>query len=373
MPNPGFGARSRAKRRAPVADAVNLMTTAPKIMVVGLGGIGGIVAAHLMDAGYEVTGVSANAEVRRALAAGFRVDGAGRSFTARGKVVESPPPTARYDFVLLATQPPQVEAAARRHAGALAEQGAMVVFQNGLCEERVADIVGASRVVGAIISWGASMIAPGHFRRTSRGGFTVGALVDGLEARRERLAEALRHVGPVAATDNLRGARWSKLAFNCAVSSLGTVGGDRLGPLLARSFVRRLGLEVMTEAVEVARAEGVVLEKLAGTVDLERLALSDRERAGQGRWSLRAKHAVLLAAGARYRRLRSSMLAAIERGRPPAVDFLNGEITGRADRYGLRTPVNAALRRTVHRIAAGEARSSVSTLREIFEDTRPKV
>ncbi len=342
-------------------------------MVVGLGGIGGIVAAHLLDAGYDVTGVSANPDVRRALAAGFRVDGTGRSFTATGKVVESPPSDTRYDFVLLATQPPQVEAAARHHAEALADHGAMVVFQNGLCEERVARIVGARRVIGAIISWGASMIAPGHFRRTSRGGFTVGALVDGLEERCVSVAAALRSIGPVAATDNLRGARWSKLAFNCAVSSLGTVGGDRLGPLLARSFVRRLGLEVLTEAVEVARAEGVVLEKIAGTVDLEHLALSDRERSGAGRWSLGAKHAVLLAAGARYRRLRSSMLAAIERGRPPAVDFLNGEITDRAARHGLSTPVNAALHRTVHRIAAGEARSSVSTLRQIFEDTRPKV
>ena len=41
------------------------------------------------------------------------------------------------------------------------------------------------------------------------------------------------------------------------------MGGDRVGPLLRHRFVRRLALEVMTEAVQVARLEGVTLLKIA--------------------------------------------------------------------------------------------------------------
>ena len=75
---------------------------------------------------------------------------------------------------MLATQPPQVEEAARTALPPLADDGAMVVLQNGLCEERIARIAGAERVIGAIVAWGASMLEPGVYDRTSAGGFRVG-------------------------------------------------------------------------------------------------------------------------------------------------------------------------------------------------------
>ena len=93
----------------------------------------------------------------------------------------------------------------------------------------------------------------------------------------------------------------------------------------------------MTEAVAVAHAEGVELEKVArharprvDRADARRIA----RRAASA--SLTAKHALLLAVGLRYRRMRSSMLAAIERGRTPAIDFLNGEVVTRGDAHGHR-------------------------------------
>jgi 2-dehydropantoate 2-reductase len=126
----------------------------------------------------------------------------------------------------------------------------------------------------------------------------------------------------------------------------------------------------MTEAVQTATRLGVKLEKLSNTIDLEWLALDDDERLVVGSPSLLAKHTVLLAVGAKYRRLRSSMLAAIERGREPPVDFLNGEIVTRAKALGIGTPVNAAVVDVVHAIARGEKRPSVETLRELFDSTR---
>src|SRR5207244_5202612 len=103
---------------------------------------------------------------------------------------------------------------------------------------------------------------------------------------------------------------------------------------------RRLALEIMTEAVAVALAEGITLEKVAGTLDLAWIALSDADRAASASVSLTAKHALLLAVGLRYRRMRSSMLAAIERGRTPAIDFLNGEVATRGAKHGIATPFN---------------------------------
>ena len=64
------------------------------------------------------------------------------------------------------------------------------------------------------------------------------------------------------------------------------------------------------------------------------------------------------------------MLSALERGRPPAVDFLNGEVVTRAQKHGIAAPVNEAVQRTVHAIARGEARSSMELLRRLYDETR---
>ena len=64
------------------------------------------------------------------------------------------------------------------------------------------------------------------------------------------------------------------------------------------------------------------------------------------------------------------MLRAIERGRDPGVDFLNGEVTRRGESRGIATPVNAAVVEQVKDISAGRDRSSLATLRALFERTR---
>jgi 2-dehydropantoate 2-reductase len=338
-----------------------------RFLVMGCGGVGGIVAAHLAEAGHDVVGVTTNPEILQAVRThGFRLRGEGGDLAVRGELV-STPPEGTADFVLLATQPPDVERAARVALPALAPDGLMVCFQNGLCEARVAAIAGQDRVVGAVVAWGAAMPEPGVYDRTAAGGFTIGRLDGTVGARVDELARALEVIGPVELTNNLQGKRWSKLAINCAISSLGTIAGDRLGGLLQHRFVRRLALEIMSEAVLVAHREGVRLEKVSGTLDLGWIALTDDERktTGPGSPSLIAKHAMLLAVGLRYRRMRSSMLAAIERGRPPAVDYLNGEVVDRARAHGLRAPFNTLAREMVWDIAKGERTTSFELLREL--------
>jgi len=347
------------------------LAAAPRVLVVGAGGIGGIVAASLAEAEVDVTAVSTNPEIRAAVTAdGARLEDDGELRTVPLRVVAAPPDGERFDVVIFATQPPQIEDAARGVLPALAADGVCVVLPNGLCEPRVARIVGAERVIGAIVAWGASMPSPGRYQRTAAGGFTLGRLGTAPDDACRRVAALLEAVGPTVVTDNLLGARWSKLALNCAISSLGTIAGERLGPLVRVRRYRRLALEIMTEVVHVARAEGVRLEKVSGTLDLEWIALTDSERTAAGSAALTAKHALLLAVGLRYRKMRSSMLAAIERGRIPAVDFLNGEVVDRAALHGLAAPINRRVVELVHGIAAGREKSSRALLDRLFDETR---
>ncbi len=339
----------------------------------GCGGIGGITAAHLHEAGVDVTAVTTNERIHRALieaGAQMRGDGNPRAVALRAEL-GMPSGVAPFDYVLLATQPPQVEDAARTALPLLADDGAMVCFQNGLCELRVADIAGPNRVIGGVVAWGASMPEPGVYDRTAQGGFTLGRIDGAMDDKVRELARLLEAVGPVVETSNLMGVRWSKLALNCAISSLPTIAGERLGPLVGVRRYRRLVLDVMTEVVAVARAEGVTLEKVAGTLDLDWIALTDAERATKtGTPGLAAKHALLIAVGLRYRRMRSSMLSAIERGRTPAIDFLNGEVVTRAAKHGIDVPINSTIVQLVHAIARGEQPHDRSHLDDLHARTR---
>jgi 2-dehydropantoate 2-reductase len=225
------------------------MKSRPRILVMGAGGIGGIVTATLADAGHDVVAVSTNPEIRRAIdQSGMRVRDSGGDRVIAARVLAAP--LGGYDFAIVATQPPSVEDAARAVVPHLGEQGVVVVLQNGLCEERVAAVVGENRVIGAIVSWGASMPEPGCYEQTAAGGFSLGRLDGAIDPAADEsvttLAGLLEAIGPVTLTRNLRGARWSKLALNCAISSIGTIAGERLGPVVRVRRYRRLALEVMS-------------------------------------------------------------------------------------------------------------------------------
>ncbi len=342
-----------------------------RVLVVGCGAIGGTIAGLLTEHGAaEVVALCPNEAIANAIGAhGFRLRGREDPRTVDGRVIPTLDGQDPFRFVLLATQPTEVEEAARAALPYLADDGQMVVLQNGLCEARIEAIAGEDRVIGAILAFGASMPEPGVFERTSAGGITLGRATPrtSRDGDLEALSLLLEPVGPTQLADNFLGARWSKLAINCVISTLGTLAGCRLGKYIRSTPGRYLAFEIITETALVAHAEGVTLEKVAGTLDLDWLTLDDAERRGEKPASMAAKHAMLLAVGARYRRLRSSMLAAIERGREPAVDYLNGEVVSRGRQHGIPTPVNARAVEMVHDLAAGRREAGMHFVDELLQ------
>lgn len=350
------------------------------VLVIGCGGVGGVVAARLARAGVSVSAVTSNPNITKAINSSGLIASCDDDTISTQRIdayTGLEPGAGPFDIAFLAVPPNAVADAVTDALPYLSDQAPIVCLPNGLVEEHVSDIVDPSRVIGGVVEFGARMLGPGRVVQTAAGGLTLGRLpragITGEDPTLMAVADLVDEPIGYHLADNLEGARWSKLAINCAISSLGTVGGDRLGVLMRHRFVRRLALEVMTEVVEVAEANDVTLEKVAGTLDLDWLALDEEERLKLGSLGLFAKHSVLLLVGTKYRKMRSSMLAAIERGRTPPVDFLNGEVVERGAPHDIPTPVNDALQRTVHAIARGEKGSSVETLRSVWESTREEL
>ncbi|MEC9442962.1 MAG: 2-dehydropantoate 2-reductase [Myxococcota bacterium] len=349
------------------------------VLIMGSGGIGGTIAAKLCAKGVDVTVITRNPEIADVInKQGLRATYDQQQHTAHPRASAATAdlgdsPTATFTLCIIAVPPSSAEQALEDALPWLHEDAPVLCCPNGLIEERLALKISSERVVGGIVTFAGSMHGPGEVEQTSTGGITLGRLPDAARASDPTLdhIEALfSGCFPIHRTSNLRGSRWSKLALNCGVSSLGTVGGDTLGVLMRHRIVRRMMLETITEAVEVAHAEEVELVKVAGTLNLNWLALGRWERRRRGSAKLIAKHTLLLLAGAPYRNMRSSMLRGLERGRKPPADYLNGEITARASKHNLDAPVNAALQEALVALGEGEQKPSLSLLRSVYERTR---
>jgi 2-dehydropantoate 2-reductase len=342
-----------------------------KVVVVGCGGIGGVIAANLTRMGVDVTPVVGNEKVARAIAEhGLRVrelDGQVWSApAARPPVLALDEEQGPFDLAIVATQNTTLEKALASTAPHLMPDAAIVTCQNGLPEDRARALVG-DRVVGCVVGWGASMVEPGLYQRTSKGGLQLGRPTTTGPAP-EPIATLLEPCSPTSVVEDLAGVRWSKLAINCVTTTFGAIGGAPLGKLLSHRPIRRLALEVFAEVAAVAGAAGVRVQPVGGTLEIDKIAITDAERAlSFGSASLAYKHSVLMAVGFKYRRLRSSMLYALERGRPPEIDFLNGEIVRRGAQLGVATPVSSALVEQVRAIVRKEARSELGALKAIHD------
>lgn len=323
-----------------------------RVLIAGLGGIGGVMAGELVRAGHEPVLLSGNPDIARAIEAdGLRYTTPAGSWTVSTRAWPTAadlPDGTRVDAALLAMKATRVLEAARDVAPLLADDGFVVTLQNGLVEDAVAEVVGAERIVSGIIGWGGTLHAPGVVERTSAGATHLGEL-DGSDTPRLReLSALLEPTGEIVTTANIRGALWSKLAINACITTLGAVTGQTLGEMLADRRARRLFLAVYAEVVDTATALGITLERVAADPYLLYLPRD----AG---WLTRVRKDLLArVVGLKYRRLRSSSLQSLERGRPTEVEFLNGHVVARAAEVGVPTPLNAALTAMVHELESGE-------------------
>ncbi len=325
-----------------------------RILIEGVGGIGGVVAGRLIQAGYAPVLVTANAQITAAIrSAGLRVTMPESSFSvppAQCVVYTSLndlPPGETFDAAYLLMKATSVVQAAQETLPLLKPDGYMVTFQNGIVEDAVAAVVGAARVVSGIIGWGGTMHAPGIYEKTTPGQTHLGELDGSSTPRLRALAAAVQHAAPVVLTQNIRGALWGKLGINCTVTTLGALTGDTLGVMLRDARLRRLFLRAYAEVVETAEAQGIRLERIAANPKLLYLP------PGAGAAQAFIKDLLVRLVARRYGGMKSSMLQSLERGRKTEIDFLNGYVVACAQRAGRNAPVNAALVQLVKEIEAG--------------------
>lgn len=329
-----------------------------RIGIIGIGAVGGVVAAHLTRAGERVEVICKHDGLAQLVTTrGIRVHGVSGAYTvpldAKPRLNQLSSPQ---DVVFLATKANDALDATKALVPYLHENSVVVTLQNGIVEDAVGEIVGRGRVIGCIVHWGSTVNEPGEIEQTSHGLFIVGELDGSLTNRLQVVKRLLEHTEPVSISRNIRGALYTKLVINSCITSLGAICGLFLGRMLRMKKARELFLGICNEAVAVAGATDLEPEKIE-RLDLYRLA---------GKPSL-GKHLMLRLIGLKYRKIKSSSLQSLEKGRPTEIDYLNGYIVRRGEAEGVDTPINRIIHEMVKEIEEGRRQITPANIDELFE------
>lgn len=304
------------------------------ILIAGAGALGSVVGGLLAAAGREVTLLGRRAHLDAVGARGLVIEGLFGTHRVRGLVCATDPRELRgpYAAILLTVKAYDTAATAAAVSPLLAPEGMLLSLQNGLGNlEAAAAAVGAARVLGARVIFGAELVEPGRARVTVYAEPVLVGSPDPTDARRRAAAvawaSALAAAGvPAEASETIVAELWAKVLYNAALNPLGALLGLPYGALPADPDTRAVMDAVIAEAFAVAGAEEVALRWPD--------AAAYRE----------AFYGRLVPATAGHR---SSMLQDIERGRPTEIDAINGWVAARGTAHGVPVPLNTTLTRLV--------------------------
>lgn len=339
----------------------------PRILVVGAGAIGGVCAGFLAHKGQSVEIITKYEDLAEKIRnQGIQVSSPYGKFQVK---IPAFPDTSSlnqiYDFILMTVKATDLEQAVKAVKPLMHEQTAIITLENGICEDLVAQIIGREKVIGCIVGWGATMHDPGVVEMTSPGEFVIGNLNNSIDARIEQARRILEKINPCFISQNIYGTLYSKLIINSCITSLGAVCGQYLGQMLASKLVRRIFIEIMKESIAVADAIRIKVEIFGGKLNFYNILK------GSNWFADFKRHLLIRIIGFKYRKVKSSSLQSLERGKPTEIDFLNGYIVNRGKEKNIPTPVNELMVKIIKEIESGEREISVKNF-EDFKEILPK-
>lgn len=342
-----------------------------RTLIVGVGALGGTIAARLRAAGCPVWLATRNADAAAVLkTSGLQVTGIGGDVSVDVQnvaVVTEYGQDDRFDLIVLATKARDAIDIAPRLMPLLAPAGTLLPIQNGGVSQMLVEQLGNEHVLGGLSNLGATMVEPGVYEQRNAGHLLIGEMPDKhgrsgeLNGRAERVQQWLGQAVEVRVTANLHGAIWSKLLVNCSVTTIGAIAGRTMRGYIELPDGRELFDRTYDEALSIGLASGARPERmLVEPVPPNWNAQSRRSVASE------AHDAWLGEILQAYGDLKPSMLQDFERGRVTEIDFINGYVARLGEQLGIPTPLNAAIVATVHAITRNELTPSPALLAHVL-------
>lgn len=242
------------------------------VAVVGAGGMGALFGAILSEGGFDVTLVDTDRDHIEAIRAnGLRISGLGDDRSLRIAAEHDVAHVDHADIVLVQCKGTSTGEAASAMTH-LAKAGAVFIsFQNGLGNEDIlADILGPENVLGGLTSMAGARNGPGHIQDFDRVPSYIGEWRGGMSARAETIAAAFSAAGlETHASADIRTEIWKKLLGNMTMSAVSGVTNLTSAEILSIEPLRGVCFTALDEAISIAHAQDVDLEREAVVRGLE--------------------------------------------------------------------------------------------------------
>ena len=330
------------------------------ITIYGAGAIGGLVGAYMARAGEDVLLVDKVAEHVDAINKdGLRISGF-ESFTVPVRACVPADLRGPLGVTFLAVKSQDTEAALDVLTPLAGPHTVLVSLQNGMNPPRLADRVGAERVVAAFVSFPADWQGPGHIEHGGAGNVWLGEMDGRLTERLAGIQKLVAHAVGAHVTDNIFGYLWAK-QIDCSLLFAQAVTDETFADVFGDKRYQPALIALVGEGVGVAQAAGV---RLHGFDAFDPLKMRPRTAA-----EVKEACAVLdrFADFCRPRvKVRSGPWRDLAvRKRPTEVDHMIGWVMAEGRRLGIAMPLNEHLVRQVKEIEAGTRSRTLANLDEL--------
>lgn len=251
-----------------------------KIAVVGLGAVGGLMAARLAAAGHETSALARGATLAAVRERGLRLVMGGQETSARIAASDDPAELGPQDLVIAALKGPALAAAAASMQPLLGPATVVMPAMNGVPwwflqaapvgvpmidrtlasvdpGGRIAALLPIERVIGCVVHLTCSSPEPGHVKHGFGNRLIVGEPVGGASARVDAVAAALSSAGfETEASPNIRHQIWYKLWGNMTMNPVSALTGAESHRIIDDPLVLEFMLGTMEEARRIGAQIG---------------------------------------------------------------------------------------------------------------------
>ena len=318
--------------------------------------MGSSVSADLTKAGYDVTVIDQwPAQVEAMKASGLRI-------TMPDVVVETPvralhlcelaSSNLEFDIVFMTVKSNDHRWMAELIKPYLKAGGVLTAIQNGMNDDSLASIVGRERVVGCVVELSAEIFTPGLVKRNTTHKTTwlaIGELDGFYSPRVKEIESILSNVGRCDVTNNIYGAKWTKLIANTmTMGPYGLLGlGNKDASALPGMF--EMSAALGKESLAVGKALGYRIEPIFG-LRADEFAGTDEEN-------------IVTAQKQLLQHVTNGRTAPIHdhmKGRKSEMEWIPGVVSREGRKLGIATPHNDAVVEIDRRINRGELKMDPS-------------
>jgi 2-dehydropantoate 2-reductase len=340
--------------------------TTKKIAVLGAGAMGSSVSADLTKAGYDVTVIDQwPAQVEALKSRGLRIemtDGVVETPIRALHLCDLASSNLEFDIVFLTVKSNDHRWMAEFIKPYLKKDGVLTAIQNGMNDDSLAGIVGRERVVGCVVELSAEIFTPGLVKRNTTNKTTWLAIgeLDGFYTERvKELESILKHVGRCDVTNNIYGAKWTKLIANTmTMGPFGLLGlGNKDASALPGMF--DISVSLGRESLAVGKALGYRIEPIFG-LRADEFGGSDEEN-------------IVTAQKKLLQHITNGRTAPIHdhiKGRTSEMEWIPGVVSRKGRELGIATPFNDAVVEIDRMINRGEIKMDPSNFELLKQKSR---